>query len=56
MIYAMLAAYRRTMKVSMAQAHSMGEVVKPRALPWVQTPDQAMAWAIALGLNDEVKA
>jgi uncharacterized membrane protein YgcG len=55
MLYAMLSAYRRTMKMSMAQAQSMGEVVKARALPWVQTPDQAMAWAIALGLNDEVQ-
>ncbi len=55
MLYAMLSAYRRTMRMSMAQAQSMGEVVKARALPWVRTPDQAMAWAIALGLNDEVQ-
>jgi uncharacterized protein (TIGR04222 family) len=56
MLYAMLAAYSRTMKLSMANAQSMGEVVKARALPWVTTPDQAMAWGIALGLNTEVQA
>jgi uncharacterized membrane protein YgcG len=56
MLYAMLEAYRRSMKLTMASAQSIGEVVKARALPWVTTPDQAMAWAIALGLNDDVQA
>ena len=56
MLYAMLSAYKRTMKLSMASAQSMGEVVAARALPWVTTPDQAMAWGIALGLNTEVQA
>ena len=56
MLYAMLSAYRRTMKLTMAQAESMNQVVAAKALPWVTTPDQAMAWGIALGLNDDVQA
>jgi hypothetical protein len=30
--------------------------VAKRPLPWVETPDQAIAWGVALGLNDEVDA
>ncbi len=55
MLYAMLAAYRRTLELTMRQAQSMGEVVKARALPWVTTPDEVMAWGIAFGLNDELE-
>jgi uncharacterized membrane protein YgcG len=56
MLYAMLAAYRRTLEATIRQAQSMGEVVKAKALPWVTTPDQVMAWGIAFGLNDELEA
>jgi uncharacterized membrane protein YgcG len=56
MLYAMLHAYRRTLERTMRQAQSMGEVVRARALPWVTTPDQVMAWGIAFGLNDELEA
>jgi uncharacterized membrane protein YgcG len=55
MLWAMLAAYRRTLKMTLAQAASMTDVVKARALPWITTPDQAMAWGVALGLNDEIE-
>jgi uncharacterized membrane protein YgcG len=55
MLYAMLAAYRRTLQKTMDQAESMGEIVKAKALPWVETPDQVMAWAVAFGLNDELE-
>ncbi|MGA3057629.1 MAG: TPM domain-containing protein [Candidatus Limnocylindrales bacterium] len=55
MLYAMLSAYRRTMDRTLAQARSMGEVVEKRPLPWVTTPDQAMAWGIAFGLDDGVQ-
>jgi uncharacterized membrane protein YgcG len=55
MLWAMLSAYRRTLKLTLAQARSMGDVVKARALPWVSTPDQAMAWGVAFGLDREIE-
>ncbi len=55
MIRAMLAAYRRTLDKTMAQARSMGQVVQEAALPWLETPDQAVVWATALGLTDAVE-
>jgi hypothetical protein len=56
MLRAMLAAYRRTLQYTMAQSSSMDEVVQRAALPWVTTPDAAMAWGVALGLNAEIEA
>jgi hypothetical protein len=56
MLQAMLAAYKRTLQYTMAQSASMDEVVGSRALPWVTTPDAAMAWGVALGLNAEIEA
>ncbi len=56
MLFAMLSAYKRTLKLTMAKAESMNEVVAAKALPWIETPDEAMAWGIALGLNNEVQA
>jgi hypothetical protein len=38
----------------MSQSSSMGEVVQRHALPWITTPDQAMVWGVAFGLNSEV--
>jgi uncharacterized protein (TIGR04222 family) len=55
MIYAMLAAYRRTMEKTMAQARSMNTVVEEPALAWMETPDQAVAWGVALGLQRDVE-
>ncbi|HUP82857.1 MAG TPA: TPM domain-containing protein [Candidatus Limnocylindria bacterium] len=55
MIYAMLAAYRRTMQATMAQARSMNQVVEQPALAWMETPDQATAWGVALGLQHDVE-
>jgi uncharacterized membrane protein YgcG len=55
MLQAMLAAYKRTLQLTMAQAGSMDEVVGRRALPWVTTPDAAMAWGVAFGLNSEIE-
>jgi uncharacterized membrane protein YgcG len=54
MIRAMLAAYRRTLKLTMEQARSMGEVVERASVGWLETPDQALVWGVALGLQDEV--
>jgi hypothetical protein len=39
----------------MAQAASIGDVVKSKALPWVTTPDQVMAWGVAFGLDRELE-
>ena len=55
MIRAMLAAYRRTLEKTMAQARSMGQVVDEAELAWLETPDQAMVWGAALGLQREVE-
>jgi hypothetical protein len=56
MIVAMLAAYRRTLEKTMAQARSMGQVVDESAIPLIQEPDDAVVWGTALGLQDEVEA
>jgi hypothetical protein len=55
MIRAMLAAYRRTLQQTMAQARSMQQVVDEAALDWLDTPDQAIVWGTALGLQDEIE-
>ena len=55
MIRAMLAAYRRTLDKTMAQARSMDEVVATAGLPWLTTPDQAVVWGVALGLQGQVE-
>jgi hypothetical protein len=56
MVRAMLAAYRRTLDKTMAQARSMQQVVDEARLDWLETPDQAVVWGLALGLQDEVEA
>jgi uncharacterized membrane protein YgcG len=56
MIRAMLAAYRRTLKKTMEQARSMQQVVDEAGLEWLDTPDQAVVWGTALGLQDEIEA
>ena len=55
MIRAMLAAYRRTLQKTMAQARSMQQVVEEAQLDWLQTPDQAFVWGVALGLQRDVQ-
>ena len=55
MIRAMLAAYRRTLQKTMAQARSMQQVVDEARLAWLETPDQAVVWGLALGLQDEIE-
>ena len=56
MIRAQLAAYRRTLKKTMEQSRSMDQVVADSGLDWLDTPDQAVVWGTALGLQDEVEA
>jgi len=55
MIYAMLAAYRRTLQKTMEQARSMEQVVQDAKLPWLETPDQAVVWGTALGLQTDIE-
>lgn len=53
---AWLKAYRRTLQKTLVMAGSMDEVVASRAVPWLETPDRAMVWGVALGLHEEVEA
>ena len=55
MIRAMLAAYRRTLEKTMAQARSMQQVVDEAGLDWLETPDQAVVWGTALGLQGRIE-
>lgn len=55
MIRAMLAAYRRTLKKTMEQSRSMDQVVAGSGLTWLETPDQAVVWGTALGLQAEIE-
>jgi len=52
---AMLAAYRRTLQAALAGARSMDQVVAEPRLAWLETPDRAVVWAVALGLQDEAQ-
>jgi hypothetical protein len=54
-VRAMLEAYRRTLEKTMAQARSMGDVATQAAIPLIESPDDAVAWGVALGLQDEVQ-
>jgi hypothetical protein len=56
MIRAQLAAYRRTLKKTMEQSRSMDQVIAESGLDWLDTPDQAVVWGTALGLQGEVEA
>jgi hypothetical protein len=55
-VRAMLAAYRRTLDTTMAQARSMQQVVDEAKLAWLETPDQALVWGVALGLQEQAEA
>jgi uncharacterized membrane protein YgcG len=55
MVRAMLAAYRRTLQKTMAQARSMQQVITEAKLDWLDTPDQVVVWATALGLQEEIE-
>lgn len=54
-IRAMLAAYRRTLQATLAGARSMEQVVAEPQLAWLETPDRAVVWGVALGLQQEVE-
>src|SRR4029079_13034557 len=40
---------------AMAQARSMDQVVAEAGLDWLDTPDQAVVWGTALGLQSEIE-
>ena len=52
---AWLLAYRRTLSKTMEHARSMDQVVRDSGLSWLETPDQAVVWATALGLSGQVE-
>mgnify|MGYP001823472549 FL=1 len=54
-MFAQLAAYRRTLQRTLEGSRTMDQVVASKALPWVETPDQAVVWAYALGLHEEAE-
>jgi len=54
MLAAMLNAYRRTLKAAIAQAQSLEQVVVMRPLPWVETPTEEIAWAVAFNLDRQI--
>ena len=55
-VKAQLAAYRRTLKATFAQAATISDALARARLDWLATPDQALAWAVALGLAPDVRA
>jgi uncharacterized membrane protein YgcG len=55
-VRAQLAAYRRTLRDTLSGARSMDQVVAEPRLAWLETPDRALVWAVALGLQREVEA
>ncbi len=50
-----LDGYRHTLKATMEQARSMDEVVAKSGLTWLETPDRAVVWGTALGLQTEIQ-
>jgi len=55
MIVAMLHAYKRTLQKTMEQARSMQQVIDEAGLPWLETPDMAVVWGTALGLQGPIE-
>ena len=53
---AQLAAYRRTLAATFAQASSLDEARAASRLAWLETPDQTLVWGVALGLRKEIEA
>jgi len=48
-VKAQLAAYRRTLKATFAAAATLDGAVGAAGLTWLETPDQALVWGVALG-------
>jgi hypothetical protein len=54
MLAAMLNAYRRTLEAAIAQSKTLEQVVVMRPLPWVGTPTEEIAWAVAFNLDRQI--
>ena len=53
---AQLAAYRRTLKATFETSATLDDAVTATGLKWLETPDQALVWGVALGLRPEIEA
>ncbi len=53
-VTAMLRAYRRTLRNTLAVAGSVPEAYDVAELAWVRTPNHMIVWAMALGLGSEL--
>jgi hypothetical protein len=54
MLGAMLSGYRRTLEATIARSQSLEQVVTEKPLPWVSTPSQEIAWAVAFDLDRQI--
>ncbi len=53
---AQLAAYRRTLRATFETSATLDDAVTATGLKWLETPDQALVWGVALGLRSEIEA
>ncbi len=53
---AQLAAYRRTLKATFETSPTLDDVVRASRMTWLETPDHALVWGVALGLRQEIEA
>ncbi len=52
---AQLAAYRRTLRATFEASATLDDAVTATGLKWLETPDQALVWGVALGLRSEIE-
>jgi Predicted membrane protein (DUF2207) len=53
---AQLAAYRRTLKRTFDSSATLDDAVTLAGMAWLETPDKALVWGVALGLRPEIEA
>jgi hypothetical protein len=53
---AQLAAYRRTLKKTFDSSATLDDAVTLAGMAWLETPDKALVWGVALGLRPEIEA
>ncbi|HEX7472640.1 MAG TPA: hypothetical protein VF323_06130 [Candidatus Limnocylindrales bacterium] len=53
---AQLAAYRRTLKATFGAAATLDDAAGAAGMAWLETPDQALVWGVALGLRPDIEA
>lgn len=52
---AQLAAYRRTLRATFGTGATLDDAVGATGLQWLETPDQALVWGVALGLRTDIE-